>query len=237
MSKDLFPVIILAGGLATRLRPVTETIPKALISVKGEPFIHHQLRLLKQQGVRQAMICVGHLGDMIEAEIGDGSRFGIHVDYAYDGPVLLGTAGAIKNVLPQWDESFFVLYGDSYLPCDYAAVQSAFLASRKQALMTIFCNEGQWDASNVEFRNGQLLTYSKRQRGEQMRYIDYGLGVFHRAAFDRVPAGEVYDLAILYEDMLKNNQLAGFEVKERFYEVGSFTGIKELEYYLSEINT
>lgn len=225
-------VVILAGGLATRLRPVTETVPKALIHINGEPFIYHQLRLLAQHGISRVVMCVGYLGEMIEAEIGDGSRFGVRVDYSYDGDVLLGTAGAIKQALPLLSEAFFVLYGDSYLSCDYAAVQKYFLRTGKQALMTVFQNEGRWDTSNVEFRDQTLVAYDKKNRTERMQYIDYGLGMFHQSAFAQVPDQTVYDLANLYQELLQNDELAGYEVTQRFYEVGSFTGIKELEYYL-----
>lgn len=226
-------VVILAGGLATRLRPVTETMPKALIHINGEPFIYHQLRLLKKHGIKRVVVCVGYLGDMIEAEIGDGSQFGLQVDYSHDGDTLLGTAGAIKKVLPELSETFFVLYGDSYLSCDYAAVQKYFLHSGKQGLMTVFHNEGKWDTSNVEFNNHQLINYDKKNRNERMNYIDYGLGMFHRAAFDLIPENTVYDMANLYQELLQKGELAGFEIKQRFYEIGSFTGIEELEYYLS----
>lgn len=252
MTHALLPVAILAGGLATRLRPVTETLPKALIPVNGEPFICHQLRLLHKQGVRQVVLCLGYLGEMVEQVVGDGSQFGLEVKYSYDTAAviprdvlcdegsprqgkLLGTAGAIKKALPLLDESFFVLYGDSYLTCDYAAVQQSFLASGKQAQMTVFHNEGQWDTSNVEYQHGQLLAYSKQDLTDRMHYIDYGLGMFQSSSFELVPADTAYDLALLYEALLKNNQLAGFEVNQRFYEVGSFAGIDEFEYYLAAL--
>ena len=227
--KALYPVIILAGGLATRLRPMTETIPKSLVLVNGEPFIHHQLRLLQRQGIREVVLCLGYLGEMVEKVIGDGHQFGMNVQYSYDGPNLLGTAGAIKKALPLVDDVFFVLYGDSYLACDYAAIQETFLRSKKQGLMTVFHNGNQWDTSNVEYQNGCLLDYSKRNRTERMQHIDYGLGMFDRSAFDSIEPTQAYDLSIIQERLLKNNQLAGAEVSERFYEVGSFAGINELE--------
>src|SRR6185437_11438665 len=123
MNTKLFPVVILAGGLATRLRPITETIPKSLVDIHGEPFIAHQLRLLKHHGITEVLLCIGYLGEQIVDKIGNGDRFGVQVSYAFDGPKLLGTAGAIKQALRQLPEYFFVLYGDSYLPCNYAAIQ------------------------------------------------------------------------------------------------------------------
>ena len=157
------------------------------MEVAGRPFIHHQLRQLHGQGVRRVVLCLGHLGEQVVDAVGDGSAFGLEVAYSFDGPELRGTAGAIKRALPLLGEAFFVLYGDSYLECNYAAVQEAFEAAGKLALMTVFRNEGQWDTSNVEFRDGRILAYDKAHRTAAMQYIDYGLGVLDRRAFDVVP--------------------------------------------------
>ena len=228
----MFPVAILAGGLATRLRPVTEKIPKSLVEVAGEPFLAHQLRLLAANGIRRVTLCVGYLGHMIEEYAGDGSRFGVELTYSPDGPQLRGTAGAVTQARPLLGDNFFVLYGDSYLPCDYRAVQQAFEQSGKLALMTVFDNGDRWDASNVHFADGRIAVYSKKTRTPGMRHIDYGLGVFRTAAFDEVPAEGAHDLADLYQSLLARGELAGFEVRERFYETGSFAGIRELSEYL-----
>ena len=228
----MFPVAILAGGLATRLRPATETIPKALIEVSGEPFLAHQLRLLTRCGIERVVLCIGHRGEQIQQYAGNGSRFGVDLEYSYDGPRLLGTAGALRQALTILGESFFVLYGDSYLPCDYQSVERTFLDSGKLGLMTVFHNEGQWDTSNVEFSGGRLLAYDKESRTPRMRHIDYGLGVFRSAAFAALPDDQPYDLATLYRDLLAQDELAAHEVGERFYEIGSFAGIQELEEFL-----
>ncbi|MBV9004066.1 MAG: NTP transferase domain-containing protein [Solirubrobacterales bacterium] len=224
--------VILAGGLATRLRPVTERLPKALVPVLGEPFVGHQLRLLKGHGLERIVLCVGYLGEQIEAYVGDGSRFGLRVTYVYDGPTLLGTGGALRQALPWLDRRFFVLYGDSYLPCAYAAVQAAFAETGKAGLMTVHRNEGCWDTSNVEFVDGLITGYDKRSPRPTMRYIDYGLGVLSRDALAGVPAAGRYDLADLYRALLDAGELAGFEIQERFYEVGSRSGIEALSAYL-----
>jgi NDP-sugar pyrophosphorylase family protein len=223
----LLPVAILAGGLATRLRPLTETIPKSLIPIHGEPFIAHQLRLLHDRGIERTVVCVGYLGEMIREFVGDGEAFGLSIDYCWDGPVPLGTAGAIRNALPLLGEAFFVMYGDSYLLCNYRAVEEAFSTSGRQALMTVFRNEGQWDTSNVEFHDGQIWAYDKQHRTPGRRYIDYGLGVFQQSVFVALPDGPS-DLATVYQDLLARNELAAFQVKERFYEAGSLEGIRAL---------
>ena len=94
---------------------ITEGIPKALIDVAGHPFLWHQLQLLKRSGIRRVVLLVGHLGESVCAQcFQDGAELGISIDYCFDGPVLLGTAGAIRQALPLLPERFFVLYGDSF---------------------------------------------------------------------------------------------------------------------------
>lgn len=229
----MFPVVILCGGLATRLHPVTETIPKSLIPINGEPFLAHQLRLLRSQGIAEVVLCVGFLGEMIRDFAGDGSRFEIQISYSFDGPALLGTAGAIRRALPYLRETFFVLYGDSYLPCDYAQVGRAFESSGKRGLMTVYRNRGQFDSSNVEYAGGKIVRYDKRQKTRAMEYIDYGLGVFSKPVIAALPPEQPRDLAEVYRDLLADDQLAGFEVTERFYEIGSPRGIADTEAFLS----
>jgi len=232
--NNLLPVAILAGGLATRLRPLTGTIPKALVDVNGEPFIAHQLRLLHRVGIEQVVICAGYLGESIQAQVGDGARFELHIAFVFDGPRLLGTAGALKQALPALGPAFFVIYGDSYLPCDYRAVQTAFVQSGKPALMTVFHNQGRWDTSNVEYAGGRIAAYDKQHPTSSMHHIDYGLGVFRRSAFDRVPDQQFHDLAVLYDDLLKDGELAAYEVHQRFYEIGSFAGLEEIRRHLAD---
>jgi len=226
------PVAILAGGLATRLRPLTERIPKALVDVAGKPFVEHQLDLLRRRGVNRIVLCVGYLGDMVEAALGDGSRWGIDVRYAFDGETLLGTGGALRKALPLLGERFLVLYGDSYLDCDYAAVEEAFVASGKLGLMTVFRNANQWDRSNVVFTDGRIVRYDKRTPTPDMAYIDYGLGALQAKAFDAYPTELAIDLATIYQGLLARNELAGFEVTQRFYEVGSPAGLEETQRYI-----
>ena len=229
------PAVILAGGLATRLYPLTEAIPKALIDVAGQPFLSHQLLRLKDQGVRRVLLLVGHLGDMIARQYGDGSQFGLSLEYSFDGPVLLGTAGAIRRAMPLLPERFFVLYGDSYLTCDFSAVARAFSQSEARALMTVYRNENRYDTSNVDFDGARIVRYDKRHRTPTMRHIDYGLGAFERSVFAALPADTAYDLATVYQDLLAARQLAAFEVHERFYEIGSHQGLEETARFLGRV--
>ena len=231
----MLPVAILAGGLATRLRPITETIPKALVLVAGEPFICRQLRYLQEQGVHHVVLCIGYLGDMIASEVGDGSRFGLQVSYAPDGPVLLGTGGALRKALPLLGPAFLVLYGDSFLPVEFEPVEQRFLHSGKRALMTVLANQDRWDKSNVLMRDGQLLAYNKRAPSADMHHIDYGLGALQADVLRSWPADLPFDLADVYQCLSGEGQLEGYEVHERFYEIGSHSGLSEAEtYFLSK---
>lgn len=227
------PVAILAGGLATRLLPITEKIPKALVSVAGKPFLAHQLEYLRSQGIGRVVLCVGHLGEMIREEFGDGRPLGLEIQYSFDGPVLLGTGGAIKQAAPLLGSAFFVMYGDSYLPIDFADVWSRYLESAKPALMTVFPNYGKWEISNVWFEDNQIRRYSKKDRLPEMQYVDYGLSVFRNDTFDKFESKKHYDLADLMTALAERGEMAGYVARERFYEIGSHTGLEELNTYLS----
>lgn len=231
MSDLLFPVAILAGGLATRLRPITENIPKALVEVAGKSFIVRQLEYLYAQGVRNVVLCVGYLGEMIQEVVGTGERYGLQVRYSFDGSELLGTGGALRKALPLLGNHFFVLYGDSYLPVDFLTVQNAYIRSGQPALMTVLKNGDRWDKSNVLFVDGQLVEYNKRTPRPEMAYIDYGLGLVSASVFDPYPNDGPFDLATVYQDLSVKGLLAGLEMHQRFYEIGSHNGLKEAEEY------
>ena len=238
------PVAILAGGLATRLRPITEKIPKSLVPVAGRPFLAHQLELLRSRGIRRAVLCLGYLGEMIQRDFGDGKSSGVKLDYSFDAPrqseataggeKLLGTGGAIKRALPLLGDEFFVLYGDSYLPVEYAPIEDYFQRSGKLGCMTVFRNEGKYDTSNIVFADGEIKVYDKKAKLPEMRHIDYGLSLFKASAFDSYPADQPFDLAEVMTKLVREKQLAGFEVRERFYEIGSPAGLAELETLLAK---
>jgi len=224
-----WPVAILAGGLATRLRPLTDKTPKALLTVAGEPFLVHQLRLLRSHGFRKVVLCVGYLGDMIEATVGDGSDLDLQIAYSFDGPILLGTGGALKRALPTLGDRFLVTYGDSYMPVNYSAIVDAFILSGKPALLTVLENGGRWDASNVWFRAGEILRYDKKTPTSEMHHIDYGISVLSAAVFAPFADTPGFDLGDVYSRLVSEKKMAAYEMKERFYEIGSPQGLVELD--------
>ena len=227
--------VILTGGLATRLGPLTESLPKALVQVAGRPFIDRQLELLAGQGVTEVVLCIGHLGGPIREYVGDGTGWGLEATYVDEGEALRGTGGALRFAGEQGAlaERFAVLYGDSYLPAPIGPLWSDFEQRQPIVLMAVYRNRGRFDRSNVRFSGGRVTRYDKREPDPAeagMEYIDYGLAIIDRDRFlawvpDRDPA----DLADAYRELSEAGELAGHEVDERFYEIGSPAGLAELE--------
>jgi NDP-sugar pyrophosphorylase family protein len=235
-SMSAIPVALLAGGMATRLGSISQQTPKALVEINGRPFINHQLSLLHRHGVRRVVLCLGHLGKQIQQHLGDGSSLGLQLQYSHDGPTLAGTGGAVRKALPMLGELFWVMYGDSYMDIDYADVLDHF-AARRQArqplgLMTVIRNADRWDRSNAVFQEGRLTCYDKQNRSASMRYIDYGVQLLRREAFDTVRAGR-FDLSDLYRDLVARNEMIGYEVFNRFYEIGTPQSLEEARRHLS----
>lgn len=228
----MLPVVILAGGLATRLYPKTLQVPKSLIEINGVPFIHHQLMLLKEKGVLQVILCVGHFGNMIEDYVGDGSRFGLHVRYSYDGDILLGTGGAIKKATAFLPESFMIQYGDSYLDTDYEPIVQRYHEADLPVLMTVFRNRNAFDTSNISMNDGRIFKYDKKDKDPAMEYIDYGLIVIRKMVFDTYSPHEAFDLSLVLSRSVAAGQVAAYEVQQRFFEIGSVEGIKETGDYI-----
>lgn len=231
----MIPVVVLAGGLATRLRPITEKIPKSLIAINDIQFVLHQLNLFQQNGIDHVHFCLGHLGEMV-VKVVEESTFSktMGITYSYDGETLLGTGGAIKKALPFLPDTFFVTYGDSFLDIDYQSVESRFLEFVLEdcGLMTVYKNSNQFDTSNVIFDNSRIILYSKKQLTNKMDYIDYGLGILRKSHFNDYMDETTFDLSDIYEKLAINGKLIGYESHERFYEIGSVKGIEDLSNYL-----
>jgi MurNAc alpha-1-phosphate uridylyltransferase len=220
------PVAILAGGRATRLGLLADKMPKCLLDVAGKPFAARQLEFLAGQGVRRVVFCVGHLGDRIRSVLAGGDAWGVELYYSEDGDVPLGTGGAIRRALPLLGEAFFVLYGDSWVRLNLEDVERTFLRSGAEGLMTVFRNRGEWDASNVMLEGSRIGRYGKGMSDRRMEYIDYGLGVLTPAAFESQPEGS-FDLQEVYQALVARDSLLAYEVQERFFEIGSATGLEE----------
>lgn len=228
----MLPLAILAGGYATRLGSITKEIPKCLIEIHGRPFVDWQLEKLTKSGYSDFVFCVSYKSDLVQEHLGDGADRGIKIQYSLDGETQLGTGGAIQKAIPLLGNEFGVIYGDSFLSIDYSSVEQDFLAAESNALMTVFENQNEYDSSNVEFIAGQIVSYEKGTQNLSMRHIDYGLTYFRATAFDAWIGQATFDLAEVCSQLAKTGELSGYEVFERFYEIGSVQGINEFAQYL-----
>lgn len=228
-------VAILAGGLATRLRPLTDRVPKSLIEIDGKPFLEYQLDFLKKGGVKDMVLCLGYLGEQIEKYFGDGRKFGVSIKYSHEGNSLLGTAGALKNAERLLDGKFFIIYGDSYLSLDFSATMSYFNKHGKLGLMVVYKNYDRFDRSNVAIEGNLVKQYSKKDRIEGMVYIDYGASILRKEVLEVVPQNQVYSLEDLFAQLIKQEELLACEVNKRFYQIGFPEGLEEFKKYVSRV--
>lgn len=220
-------IVVLAGGLGTRLRPLTDHMPKSLIPVNGRPFLEYQLDLFKRNGIRDIVLCVGHLGEQIREYFGDGSRFGVDIRYSEERERLLGTAGAIRKAERFLAEEFFLTYGDSYLLLDYQAVMDYFRRHDKLGLMVVYRNCDRLARSNVVVEGALVKVYDKERRRPGMEYINYGLSLLRREAVGLIPPGGPFSQEELYQILIDQRQLLALETHQRFYEIGSPHGLEE----------
>ncbi|MCD4668981.1 MAG: NTP transferase domain-containing protein [Actinomycetia bacterium] len=231
-------IVIISGGLATRLGPLAENIPKSLLEFNNKPFIQHQIELLAKKGFKNIVICLGHLGEQIEDFLGNGKWLNVDINYSFDGATLLGTGGAVLKARNYLSDVFFIIYGDSYLDIDYKTALNFLYENNKLGLMTVYENNNQYDKSNVIYKNNMVALYDKKNRTNEMDYIDYGLSIFNKEALNLIDLKSgFYDLADLLNILSKKNQLLGFEVKKRFYEIGSQKGIKDFNDYITKKKT
>jgi NDP-sugar pyrophosphorylase family protein len=234
-ASTLPPVLIVAGGLGTRLGSIAEVTPKCLMPIGTEPFIAHQLRLLKKQEATEVILCLGHLGEQVRDFVGDGKKFGLKVSYVFDGERLLGTGGAIRRAIAQGavdSSEFAMIYGDSYLDVPIVPIYQAFVESGKPALMTVLLNENRWDRSNVVMRDGRIAVYDKKTQVAGMSHIDFGLLILSTSCITKYPEDTAFDLSPVLQELVAQQQLAAFEVTQRFYEIGTPASLKEAEGYI-----
>ena len=224
-------VAILAGGLATRLGDLTRDRPKSMIEIEGKPFLEYKLDLLRKGGVKNIALCLGHMGEQIESYFGDGRRYGVNIKYSFeDRP--LGTAGSLKKAEALLNDTFFIMYGDSYIFVDFSHVMSYFESQNKLALMTVYQNYDQYDRSNTVVKGNLVKKFSKKEKTRDMVYIDYGANIFRKKALKMLPENQFYSLDDFFPRLIEMDELLAFEVRERFYEIGSPQGLKEFERYL-----
>ena len=226
-------VVILVGGLATRLGDLTRDEPKSMVKIWGKPFLEYQLEWLRRAGIKSIILCIGHMGEQIERFFGNGMKYGVNIRYSLEDN-LLGTAGALKKAEALFDDVFFTMYGDTYLFLNFSHVMAFYESRNKLALMTVYKNYDRYDRSNTVIEDNLVKRYSKKEKTEDMVYIDYGVNIFRKEALKMVPEEQFYALEELVPRLIEQDELLAFEVKERFYEIGSPQGLKDFEKYIKE---
>ena len=225
-------IAILAGGLGTRVSSISVDKPKSMIEICGKPFLYWQISSLIEQGYTDILMCIGHKGSIIQDYLEVEFKNKAHISYSFDGKQQLGTGGSIKKALPMLGDKFMVLYGDSYLPISFSEIESTFRHSGWPGLMTTYGNSNSSYPNNVLIDQELIIQYSKKQTQRVFTHIDYGLSFFSKEVFDLTLENTNFDLGVIIEKLISEKSLANYEVNERFYEIGSPTGIIEFEEYL-----
>jgi MurNAc alpha-1-phosphate uridylyltransferase len=228
----MLPIAILAGGLATRIKPISDSIPKSLVEIHGKPFLEWQLQLLEQNHCERVVICVSHKSELIEEFVRSRDKSGLDIHLSWDGSQRLGTGGALINARTLLGPAFMVLYGDSYLPVDFIEISNFFSKSNALSLMTVLRNTNGVEPSNVNYENDYVLKYDKKNPDRSMTFIDFGLNAFKAEVFDDYSTNSPLDLSDIQSALATRRELLGYEVNQRYYEVGSFQGIEDFKKYI-----
>ena len=225
-------IVILCGGLATRLGSITKNIPKSMIKIKNKPFLEYQIENLKKSRVKDIILCVGHLSEQIKNYFGNGEKYGVNIKYSHDGDKQLGPIGALKNAETLVDDTFFILYGDSYLELDYQKMYSFFKNKSKLGLMAVYKNFNRFDKSNLIVKDNMIVTYGEKERTKDMIYIDYGTSLLRKKSLNLIPKNTFFKTGDFFSKLISKDELLAFEVKERFYHIGNPDALEEFKNYI-----
>ena len=225
-------IAILTGGLGTRLNKLTTKTPKSLILIDNKPFLEYQIDFLKEGGIKDIVLCTGHLGEQIHRHFGSGKKYALNIKYSHEDKPL-GTAGALKKSQDLLNDTFFTMYGDSYVFVNFGEIMSYFKSQDKLALMTVYHNSDRYDRSNTSIQGNLVKKYSKKDRSKDTEYIDYGVNIFRKSVLDLIPQNQFYSLEDLLPNLIKQEQLLAYEVYDRFYEIGSPEGLEDFENFIA----
>jgi N-acetyl-alpha-D-muramate 1-phosphate uridylyltransferase len=226
--------VILAGGLGTRLRPLTRDTPKSLVEIDGQPFLLHLIALLRESGIRRLVLLVGHLAEKVEDAVGGGDELGVSIRYSVDSPTLLGTGGALKRAEPLLDASFVVVYGDCYHRLDYRALLRS--CSSRSHPATVVVNRRRQNDGNVRVTNGLVTAHAKCDGSRPNRpYNDEGVLVLRRSLLEAIPEGARGSIEqLVLCRLILRGELRAHPSPVRSYEVGSPAGLRRFRRYAAE---
>lgn len=226
--------VILAGGLGTRLRPLTLDVPKPMVPVAGRPFLDYELRLLTRNGFHDFVICVGYRADQIERYFGNGSELGISIAYSNDGEKQLGPSGALTNAAKLLKNEFMVTYGDAFLQMNYRDFEESFRSSGKLGMMAVLDNHNSFGNSDIVVKDGLVVEYDKTNQKPEMTWINFGATMLQKRALGVIPASTVLEEEQFYRALIAKRELAAFVTTNRFYEIGTIPALREFEKFVIE---
>ena len=222
-------MVIIAGGLATRLGKLSAQTPKSMLRFSGKPFLQYQIELLRSKGIKKFVLCVGHFSEQIKQYFGSGKDFGVQISYSDEGEKLLGTGGALKKAEDLLEDDFFIMWGDSYLLLDYKDIFKVYIKSEIQALMVVYKNFNERDKSNVVVKNNKVILYDKWSISKDKVYIDNGVSILNKKLLQCIPKDEVFALELIFKKLAQENNIAAYKAEQCFYEIGSVGGIKDFK--------
>jgi NDP-sugar pyrophosphorylase family protein len=225
-------MVILCGGLATRLGSLTKNVPKSLIKIYEKPFLQYQIEILKKRSINDIVLCVGHLSEQIKEYFGNGEKFGVNIKYSYDGDKQLGPIGAIKNAEKLLEKEFFIMYGDSYLDIDFQKISSYFNEFDKLGLMAVYKNFDKYDKSNLIIKNNMIIAYGEKERTKDMVYIDSGTSILKKEALNLIPKQTFFSTGDFFTKLISKNELLAFEIEKRFYHIGNPEALEEFSNFI-----
>jgi NDP-sugar pyrophosphorylase family protein len=224
---------VLAGGLGTRMAAITgANTPKVLLPVAGRPFIDFKLASLAAEGIERVVLLLGHGASLIADHVGSGARYGLRVMCRSDGPVLLGTGGAIRRALDVLGSVFWVTYGDTYLRVPMGEIEGAFGVGNPEGMMTVLRNRDRWDQSNLRVEQRLVVEHRKGAAPGTYEYIDYGLAILGRETLEAFPAESPFDLEQAFQRLIARRRMGAYVVSQRFYEIGSPEGYRQTDEFL-----
>ncbi len=226
--------VILAGGLGTRLRPLTESVPKPMVQINGRPFLEYEIELLKNVGVRDFVLCLGYKGQIIRNHFGDGSKFGARISYSFEGEKLLGPAGGLKNAEALLEDVFLVTYADGYLMMDYVKAWDFFLKSNRLGMMVVYENHNKFGKSDLVVKDGHVVKYDKRHQTHDMVWINFGVSYLRKEALNIIPQDQTFGEEEFYNELISRKELLAFETKGRFYEIGTPESLNEFASFIAK---
>lgn len=228
-------IVIMAGGMGTRLRPLTYEIPKPMVVVGGKPYLYYQLKYLQKFGYTDVLILIGYLGHYIQDYFKDGDDLGLNISYSIENEPL-GTGGALKGAQSLLQEVFMLIYGDSFLPIDLKNLENSFNYSSMAGMVVVYDNRENTDVTSNIAVDAQdtILKYKKNSNDHDLNYVDAGISIFNKNVCDLIPDKKKKSLEEeIFPSLVEQRKLFAYITNQRFYDIGNIQRLSVFENYIT----